>query len=62
MSDFDRNASTAGAGRNPGWSRRNRSGPALLYARVYNNMTIGLALTGVVALGVHMLASQPIPR
>jgi FtsH-binding integral membrane protein len=57
MSDFDRNAS-ARWGR--GVTRLGRAeidqGLRSYMLGVYNNMTIGLALTGMVALGVHMLA------
>ena len=56
MSDFDRNARPAGGRRRPGRARRNRPGPALLMLGVYNNMVLGLAVTGLVALGVNMLA------
>jgi len=56
MSDFDRNASTAGAGATRAGRAEIDQGLRSYMLGVYNNMTIGLALTGVVALGVHMLA------
>jgi FtsH-binding integral membrane protein len=57
MSDFDRNAA-ARWGR--GVARAGRAeidqGLRTYMLGVYNNMVVGLALTGFVALGVHMLA------
>ena len=57
MSDFDRNASTRWG---QGVTRAGRAeidqGLRSYMLGVYNNMVVGLALTGVVALGVHMLA------
>jgi FtsH-binding integral membrane protein len=57
MSDFDRNAgvrwgqSVAQAGR-----AEIDQGLRSFMLGVYNNMVIGLAITGLVALGIHMLA------
>ena len=57
MSDFDRNASTRwGQGATRAGRAEIDQGLRSYMLGVYNNMTIGLALTGVVALGVHMLA------
>ena len=57
MSDFDRNASTRWG---QGVTRAGRAeidqGLRSYMLGVYNNMVVGLALTGAVALGVHMLA------
>jgi uncharacterized protein len=60
MSDFDRNASIRFGG------RAARAGAAEIdqglrsyMLGVYNNMVLGLAITGLVALGVHMLAVAP---
>ncbi|MGA2637673.1 Bax inhibitor-1/YccA family protein [Methylocella sp.] len=57
MSDFDRNA---GARWGQGVARAGRAeidqGLRSYMLGVYNNMVVGLALTGLVALGVHMLA------
>jgi FtsH-binding integral membrane protein len=57
MSDFDRNASARWG---QGVARAGRAeldqGLRAYMLGVYNNMTIGLAVTGVVALGVNMLA------
>ena len=57
MSDFDRNASTRWG---QGAARAGRAeidqGLRSYMLGVYNNMVVGLALTGAVALGVHMLA------
>ena len=59
MSDFDRNAARWGQG----YARAGRAeidlGLRSYMLGVYNNMVIGLALTGLVALGVHMLAVAP---
>ncbi|MGP0060798.1 MAG: Bax inhibitor-1/YccA family protein [Beijerinckiaceae bacterium] len=56
MSDFDRNATRWGQG----YARAGRAeidlGLRSYMLGVYNNMVIGLALTGLVALGVNMLA------
>lgn len=54
MTDFDRNVSAR-------WGRSITraeidQGLRSYMLGVYNNMTVGLALTGLVALGVHMLA------
>ena len=56
MSDFDRNATAR-------WGRGARAGAAEMdqglrsyMLGVYNNMTLGLAITGVVALGTYMMA------
>jgi FtsH-binding integral membrane protein len=57
MSDFDRNA---GARWGQGVARAGRAeidqGLRTYMLGVYNNMVVGLALTGLVALGVNMLA------
>jgi FtsH-binding integral membrane protein len=57
MSDFDRNASARWG---QGVARAGRAeidqGLRAYMLGVYNNMVIGLALTGLVALGVNMLA------
>ncbi|HET6379252.1 MAG TPA: Bax inhibitor-1/YccA family protein [Methylocella sp.] len=57
MSDFDRNASARWA---QGVTRAGRAeidqGLRSYMLGVYNNMMVGLALTGAVALGVHMLS------
>ena len=60
MSDFDRNAAVRFGG------RAARAGAAEIdqglrsyMLGVYNNMVIGLAITGLVALGTHMLAVAP---
>lgn len=61
MSDYDRNAARWGQG----VARAGRTGVdqglRTYMLGVYNNMVIGLALTGLVALGVHILAvaSEP---
>lgn len=56
MSDFDRNA----ARWNQGVARAGRAeidqGLRSYMLGVYNNMVIGLAITGLVAYGIHMLA------
>lgn len=56
MSDFDRNATAR-------WGRGARAGAAEIdqglrsyMLGVYNNMVLGLAITGLVALGTYMLA------
>ena len=57
MSDFDRNATA-------GWGRAGRAGAAAEIDQglrsymlgVYNNMVLGLAITGFVALGTYMMA------
>ncbi|HUB64730.1 MAG TPA: Bax inhibitor-1/YccA family protein [Methylocella sp.] len=57
MSDFDRNASTRwGQGATRAGRAEIDQGLRSYMLGVYNNMTIGLALTGLVALGAHMLA------
>jgi hypothetical protein len=62
MSDFDRNASARWG---QGVARAGRAeidqGLRTYMLGVYNNMVVGLAVTGLVALGVHMLsvASDP---
>ena len=58
MSDFDRNAATAQFGRR---STRSRSGCVdeglrAYMLRIYNYMVLGLAITGVAALGIYMLS------
>ncbi len=57
MSDFDRNASARWG---QGVARAGRAeidqGLRTYMLGVYNNMVVGLALTGFVALGVHMLS------
>ncbi len=56
MSDFDRNAARWGQG----YARAGRAeidqGLRSYMLGVYNHMVIGLAITGLVALGVHMFA------
>ncbi len=56
MSDFDRNAARWGQG----YARAGRAeidqGLRSYMLGVYNNMVVGLAITGLVALGAHMLA------
>src|SRR3984957_1748467 len=56
MSDFDRNAARWGQS----YARAGRAeidlGLRSYMLGVYNNMVIGLAITGLVALGVHMFA------
>ena len=57
MSDFDRNASTRwGQGATRAGRAEIDQGLRSYMLGVYNNMVVGLALTGAVALGVHMLA------
>jgi uncharacterized protein len=57
MSDFDPNASARwGQGATQAGRAAIDQGLRSYMLGVYNNMVVGLALTGVVALGVHMLA------
>ncbi len=57
MSDFDRNTSTRwGQGATRAGRAEIDQGLRSYMLGVYNNMMIGLAITGLVALGVHMLA------
>jgi uncharacterized protein len=57
MSDFDRNTSARwGQGTTRAGRAEIDQGLRAYMLGVYNNMVVGLALTGVVALGVHMLA------
>ena len=62
MSDFDRNATLRYGG------RAGRAGAAVdqglrsYMLGVYNNMVLGLALTGLVALGTNMLAVTSDPN
>lgn len=57
MSDFDRNAPVWGAGRAQQTSAVEMDqGLRSFMLGVYNNMTIGLALTGLFAIGISMLA------
>jgi uncharacterized protein len=55
MSDYDRNVS-ARWGRGAIGRAEIDQGLRSYMLGVYNNMTVGLAITGLVALGVHMLA------
>ena len=57
MSDFDPNASARwGQGATRAGRAAIDQGLRSYMLGVYNNMVVGLAITGVVALGVHMLA------
>jgi FtsH-binding integral membrane protein len=57
MSNFDRNAPVWGAGRAQQTSAVEMDqGLRSFMLGVYNNMTIGLAITGLVAIGISMLA------
>jgi FtsH-binding integral membrane protein len=56
MSDFDRNATRWGQGYAQAGRAEIDQGLRSYMLGVYNNMVIGLAITGLVALGVHMLA------
>lgn len=57
MSDFDRNAQVWGAGRAQQTSAAELDqGLRSFMLGVYNNMTIGLAITGLMAIGISMLA------
>ena len=57
MSNFDRNAPVWGAGRAQQTSAVEiDQGLRSFMLGVYNNMTIGLAITGLVAIGISMLA------
>jgi hypothetical protein len=57
MSDFDPNASARwGQGATRAGRAEIDQGLRSYMLGVYNNMVVGLALTGAVALGVHMLA------
>ncbi len=56
MSDFDRNAARWGQGYAQAGRAVVDQGLRTYMLGVYNNMVIGLAVTGLVALGVHMLA------
>jgi len=57
MSDFDRNAQVWGAGRAQQTSAVEMDqGLRSFMLGVYNNMTIGLAITGLMAIGISMLA------
>ncbi len=57
MSDYDRNASARwGQGAIRAGRAEIDQGLRTYMLGVYNNMVVGLALTGLVALGVHMLA------
>lgn len=57
MSDFDRNAPVWGAARAQQTSAVEMDqGLRSFMLGVYNNMTIGLAITGLVAIGISMLA------
>ncbi len=57
MSNFDRNAPVWGAGRAQQTSAVEMDqGLRSFMLGVYNNMTIGLALTGLAAIGISMLA------
>jgi FtsH-binding integral membrane protein len=56
MSDFDRNAARWGQGAARAGRADIDQGLRTYMLGVYNNMTIGLGITGLVALGVNMLA------
>ena len=58
MSDFDRNPATASFGRplTRAESTVIDAGLRAYMLRIYNYMTIGLAITGLAALGVYMAA------
>ena len=57
MSDFDRNAQVWGAGRAQQTSAVEMDqGLRSFMLGVYNNMSIGLAITGLMAIGISMLA------
>ena len=60
MSDFDRNATARFGGRaaRAGAAEIEQGQPQYMLG-VYNNMVVGLALTGLVALGANMLATAP---
>lgn len=55
MSDFDRNAARWGQGYASAGRAEIDQGLRSYMLGVYNHMTVGLAITGLVALGVHML-------
>jgi FtsH-binding integral membrane protein len=56
MSDFDRNAARWGQGYAQAGRAEIDQGLRTYMLGVYNNMMVGLAITGLVALGIHMLA------
>ena len=57
MSNFDRNAPVWGAGRAQQTSAVEMDqGLRSFMLGVYNNMSIGLAITGLAAIGISMLA------
>lgn len=56
MSDFDRNAQVWGQGRVQTSAAELDQGLRSFMLGVYNNMTIGLAITGLFAIGISMLA------
>lgn len=57
MSDFDRNASVWGTGVARAGAAEIDQGLRSYMLGVYNYMTVGLAVTGLVALGTNMLAT-----
>src|ERR1700761_7131025 len=61
MSDFDRSAPPRYGARvaRAGWAQIDQ-GLRTYMLGVYNNMIMGLAITGLVALGVHKLAVAPL--
>jgi FtsH-binding integral membrane protein len=62
MSDFDRNASARwGTGVARAGTAELDQGLRAYMLGVYNNMTLGLAVTGLVALGTNMLATTSDP-
>lgn len=62
MSDFDRNASTRwGTGVARAGTAELDKGLRAYMLGVYNHMTLGLAITGLVALGTNMLATTSDP-
>jgi FtsH-binding integral membrane protein len=61
MSDFDRNAARWGQGVARAGRAEIDQGLRSYMLGVYNNMVVGLALTGLVALGVNMLATTVDP-
>lgn len=56
MSDFDRNVAAARSGYGAGQAAAIDAGLRAYMVRVYNYMTIGLAITGAVALGAFQMA------
>ncbi len=61
MSDFDRNAAVRYGGRAARAGAAIDQGLRSYMLGVYNNMVLGLAVTGLVALGTKMLAVSAVP-